>query len=140
MIDRDTGFYFMPVSLKAVVLNEGDVLLCHNSRGEWELPGGWPTREDELAADTIRREVREETGLEIVMQSLPYADILRVTSDIRSFIVMYSAICISAGELHSSAEHDSVRFFALHEMPRNLPSLYLRGINMALKIFNCGGY
>ena len=74
------------------------------------------------------------------MQSLLYADILRVTSDIRSFIVMYSAICISAGELHNSAEHDSVRFFALHEMPRNLPSLYLRGINMALKIFNCGGY
>lgn len=139
VIDHDTGYYFMPVSLKAVVLDEGGILLCHNSRDEWELPGGWPAREDEQAADTIRREVHEETGLDVAVQSVLHADILRVAHDTRSFIVMYSATCLPAGDLRNSTEHDSVRFFSSREIPQNLPALYRRGITLALARTGDGG-
>lgn len=132
MIDRETGYYFMPVSLKAVIILNGDVLLCHNSRDEWELPGGWPAREDERASDTVRREVYEETGLDVTVRSLLDAEILQVTHDTKSFIVMYSAICLPGRDLRNSAEHDAVRFFSPREIPSNLPTVYLRGINMAL--------
>lgn len=43
---------------------QGRVLLCRNHRGGWELPGGRPQR-GEIFSDTLRRELREETGLEV---------------------------------------------------------------------------
>jgi len=53
-----------PVSVKGVVIHGGRVLLLLNERGEWDLPGGRPDPgEDHRAA--LRREVREETGLEV---------------------------------------------------------------------------
>jgi ADP-ribose pyrophosphatase YjhB (NUDIX family) len=54
-----------PVSVKGVCGDvQGRVLLCRNHRGEWELPGGRPQR-GEVFSDTLRRELREETGLEV---------------------------------------------------------------------------
>jgi 8-oxo-dGTP diphosphatase len=53
----------------ALVLDEEDrVLLARRSNdpgaGLWDLPGGF-LNEDELPLDALRREVREETGLEL---------------------------------------------------------------------------
>jgi len=53
-----------PLSVKGVVIHDGCVLLLLDERGEWDLPGGRPDAgEDHRAA--LRREVREETGLEV---------------------------------------------------------------------------
>ena len=53
-----------PLSVKGVVIHDGSVLLLLNERNEWDLPGGRPDPgEDHRAA--LRREVREETGLEV---------------------------------------------------------------------------
>ncbi len=53
-----------PVSVKGVMIHDGCVLLLLNERGEWDLPGGRPDAgEDSRAA--LKREVREETGLEV---------------------------------------------------------------------------
>ncbi len=53
------------ISIKGVLFDrDGRVLLCHNERGDWELPGGRPER-DEDDRSCLRRELREETGLEV---------------------------------------------------------------------------
>jgi len=53
-----------PVSVKGVLVHDGRALLLLNQRGEWDLPGGRPDPgEDHRAA--LKREVREETGLEV---------------------------------------------------------------------------
>ncbi len=53
-----------PLSVKAIVLHRGRVLLLVNERDEWDLPGGRPeVGEDHRTA--LVREVREETGLSI---------------------------------------------------------------------------
>ena len=58
-----------PLSVKAVVLHQGRVLLLVNERDEWDLPGGRPEAgEDHRAA--LAREVREETGLSIEIGTL----------------------------------------------------------------------
>ena len=52
-------------SAKIVVWHENSLLLGLNNRGEWELPGGRPGPGDESLVETVYRELREETGLNI---------------------------------------------------------------------------
>lgn len=57
----------------AIVLCRGHVLLVHHRRlGAWVPPGGH-VEPDEVPAQTVRREVEEETGLEveIIQTGLP---------------------------------------------------------------------
>jgi 8-oxo-dGTP diphosphatase len=51
-----------PVSVKAVIIRDGRVLLVANHRDEWELPGGRPEPGESLATALVR-EVAEETAL-----------------------------------------------------------------------------
>lgn len=54
-----------PVSVKGVLgLEHGRVLLCHNHRGDWELPGGRP-EPGEPDGECLIRELWEETGLAV---------------------------------------------------------------------------
>jgi 8-oxo-dGTP pyrophosphatase MutT (NUDIX family) len=49
------------VSIKGVVLRAGRVLLLHNERQEWELPGG-RLELGETPPQCVAREITEETG------------------------------------------------------------------------------
>lgn len=53
---------------QAVIVRDGEVLLGRRAadpgKGRWDLPGGF-LHEGEDAVDALRREVREETGLEL---------------------------------------------------------------------------
>lgn len=59
--------------VRAIVHNEGDVLVLQNSeddpspyaRGKWELPGGWVEHHDDHDRAAVKREIREETGLDV---------------------------------------------------------------------------
>ena len=56
---RSSGSY--PVSVKGVVVRAGRVLLLHNEREEWELPGG-RLELGESPPQCVAREIGEETG------------------------------------------------------------------------------
>jgi 8-oxo-dGTP pyrophosphatase MutT (NUDIX family) len=50
-----------PVSVKGVVVRDERVLLLHNERDEWELPGG-RLELGETLLECVAREITEETG------------------------------------------------------------------------------
>lgn len=86
------------------------MLLCRNPRGQWELPGGWPDREDRTLADTVVREVREECGIEVAVGGVVHAEMLRV-GDGPVVVVALRATPRHPYSLVSSAEHSEIRFF-----------------------------
>lgn len=57
----DSGVFVGIVSIKGVVVRAGRVLLVHNEREEWELPGG-RLELGETPPQCVAREITEETG------------------------------------------------------------------------------
>lgn len=52
------------ISIKAVVINnDGKILICKAENGIWDLPGG-RMQEGEDIKDCLKREVREELGVD----------------------------------------------------------------------------
>ena len=77
------GWTFYPhpeLAVNVVVLWEGKVVLIRRGiepfKGSWALPGGFVTYGEEPTAAAVR-EVREETGLDIVVEALVAATLVR---------------------------------------------------------------
>ena len=63
MIDINDAWY--RVSAKALIYNDKwQILLCKESNGTWDIPGGWLDH-GENARDCIKRELIEEMWLEV---------------------------------------------------------------------------
>lgn len=131
MIDARTGWYFMHASVKGVVLVDGQVLLCRNPRKKWELPGGWPSKDDATLADVVRREVLEESGLDVVAGPVVGAEIFDIEGAGKVLIVALCATVNGPVSLRLSDEHSDLRFFPLDRLPEDLESGYASLIDMA---------
>lgn len=129
MIDAETGYYFTPCSVKAVIVHRSQVLLCLNQRGEWELPGGWPASEDQSLEEALRREVLEETGLEMQLGGLVRAELLPTAKNGSVGLIIYAGTAASEALPVPSAEHREVRYFDFDELPTPIPDAYLRAID-----------
>jgi ADP-ribose pyrophosphatase YjhB (NUDIX family) len=115
--------------VQAVVLGERGLLLSVRSdlRG-WELPGGTP-RQGEPDAEALRREVREETGLEIEVDTL--AGEYRRTGFRPHLARVYRCRAV-AGALRPSRETPHVRWFDPERLPATLFPWYRQPIADAL--------
>jgi len=108
------------LAVRAVVLNpKGHCLLLQRSNanrsfvGTWEWPGG--KAEDYEAFDTaVRREVREETGLEIVLTGV--AGAFQIEMSQRHLVVLCMEATIAGGTLRLSEEHDKSAWVPLSEI------------------------
>lgn len=135
MIDPDSGYYEAPSSAKVVILAGEQVLLCHNPRGEWELPGGRPAPQDCTLVDVVLREVAEETGVTLnEPPTLVDAELFWPIPDKQITLVCFGCRIDRAGETVPSHEHDDVRFFPLISLPQELPETYRRFIGAAQRL------
>lgn len=130
-----------PVSVKAVVLDDrGRVLLLHNERDEWELPGGRLEIVDQEAGeaadstpqDAVAREVWEETGWQVKVGPL-IDDGVWIYEPIpgrRVLIVTYGAVALDPRvEPVASHEHKQVGLFTRDEVAGlHMPSGYKASI------------
>lgn len=121
----------LPVSAKAVIADGGRILLGRNDRAEWELPGG-RLEAGERVADAIRREVREETGLEVEVGRLLLADTFEPVPG-RSVLIVAHAARAVGGEPAPSDEHEELAWVDLHRLDAiALPAVYRVAIRLAV--------
>lgn len=125
-----------PISVKGVLIHDSCVLLLLNERGEWDLPGGRPDAgEDHRTA--LRREVREETGLDVEIGEALEGHLFEVLPG--RFVRIEAFICklIGAGDVVVSHEHLETRWVCLAELGETiagheLPKGYLGAIRQAI--------
>jgi 8-oxo-dGTP diphosphatase len=116
------------VAVGAVILDGGRVLLVQRGqeplKGEWSLPGG-AVEIGETLADALAREVREETGLEIMVGPvLDVLDSIRRDPDGRPeyhYVIVDYACGIRAGTATMAAagtDAADVRWVPLDDLDR----------------------
>ena len=125
-----------PLSVKGVVIHDGSVLLLLNERGEWDLPGGRPDAgEDHRAA--LRREVREETGLEVEVGTAIDGHLFEVLPGRFVHILPFVCRLVGARVVVLSHEHLETRWQPVGDLGetiagRRLPSGYLAAIRQSM--------
>ncbi len=109
--------HFVVGTVAIVKDKAGRVLVtCHTYRGRrpWGLPGGWVKRGED-PADTIVREIREETGLEVEVTGLAAVQRERP----QHLTVIYTAR-VTGGEFRASAEVIEAQFVEPGDWPAGM--------------------
>ena len=121
--DRACGFvHFLDPKVVAVVLVEqGDKILVGRrniepGKGKWSFPGGYVDR-GERVEDAARREVKEETNLDIRLSNL--LGVYSETDSPQILVVYRATIEPTSDPIRPQLEEVSeLAFFSLAEMPR----------------------
>ena len=117
----ERGYATPKVDLRACVIQEGKVLLVkERSDNKWTMPGGWADQ-NESPSEGIVREVKEESGFDIEIQSL-YAIKDRDRHGYMpkypvSLYKMFFTATVIGGSPRSNLEVSDVAFFALDDLP-----------------------
>ena len=124
--------YRLPISVKAVLVEDGRACLLLNERDQWELPGGRLER-GESPEQCLLREVREEVGLEAVIERLVDARAFVPAPGKEVFVLVYRCRLAAPGATVLSGEHRQGGWFDLAEMGSLvLPDGYLASIQRAI--------
>ncbi|HEX8687765.1 MAG TPA: NUDIX domain-containing protein [Pyrinomonadaceae bacterium] len=122
------------VTAGAVVSDEGGrvLLLRHVLRqgSGWGIPGGFLTA-GEQPEEAVRREVREETGLELETAELAFVRALRSARQVE-IIYRCSMSAAALAGLSKNFEIDRAEWFARDALPAGLPRDQRRLIERAL--------
>ncbi|SEF38382.1 ADP-ribose pyrophosphatase YjhB, NUDIX family [Amycolatopsis pretoriensis] len=118
-----------PVSIKGVLIRDDRVLLVHNERDEWELPGG-RIEPGETPEQTVAREITEESGLPVEVAEILDAWMYHIAVAAKDvFIVTYGCTTTSSAAPVLSHEHSRIGEFSEDEvLGLRMPEGYKRSI------------
>lgn len=118
------------IGIFGIIFDEQErVLLCHRrDYNLWNLPGGGMENR-ESPWDGLKREVKEETGLEIEISKLA-----GVYSKPDKNEVVFSFICKPiGGKITFNDEADQIEFFAIDKLPPNTSPKQVERIRDAIE-------
>lgn len=102
-----------PISVKVLLFDRERILCLRNERGEWDLPGG-KIHGIENPEFTLKREVKEETGLDI-----SNIELLKVVNqkfnNVDVIVILYTALINNDNAINISFEHFEYNFFSKEE-------------------------
>ena len=106
------------VAVGAIVVRDDALLMIRRgqepAKGLWSLPGGH-LEHGEYLADAVRREVKEETGLDVTAGEL--VGIFEVVGDTHYVILDFFARAEGEADPSPSSDVDEVRWVPLVEVP-----------------------
>ncbi len=115
-LDAESSPPIFRIGVFALIFNDdGHILLGHRRDIDWwNLPGGG-TELGETVDEALRREVREETGLEVEIEQLTGV----YSKPQKQEIVLTFRCRITGGILHPTEETRESRYFAPNALPHN---------------------
>ncbi len=138
------GIDFIGVSVGALIFNsKGEIFLnkrsqkARNARGCWEAPGGavnfWETRQA-----AIKREIKEEFGVEIKIKSMLHT-VEEMLLEEKQHWLATSFICeFKKGQIPRIMEpdkHEAIGWFSLTSLPKPLSLITTMDLNAYKKLF-----
>jgi len=131
----------MPVPSVAAVILRGDQILLVKRRnppsaGRWSIPGG-VQEVGERTREAVKREVWEETGLDIDVLGLSQAgDVIRYDDEGRityHYVILYYLAVSTGGRLQAGDDVSEVGWFTLKEaevlsLPNGMMDILLRAL------------
>lgn len=118
-----THYHNSKPAVEALILRDGQLLLAERAiepfKGYWDIPGGF-LEPGEHPIDGVRREIREETGLEVTLEG-PF-DVLidRYGSSGDYTLNLCYVATIVAGEPQPADDVAALRWFPLHSLPSRI--------------------
>ena len=119
---NEDGYQTPKVDTRAVIFQDGKILLVHEKNGTWALPGGW-CDVDQSIASNIEKETKEEAGLAVK------ADQVIAVQDWRKHnkcnlpygVVKIFVQCnVIGGNFQENIETTESKYFTKEELPENL--------------------
>jgi ADP-ribose pyrophosphatase YjhB (NUDIX family) len=118
---REMGHITPKIGSDAAIFNDrGEILLMDRvDRGGWCLPCGW-IEPNERPVDTVVREVREETGLEVKVTQLIgiFTRMPSIKRGPHTVIAMIHLCEVIGGKLTLSHEGLALRYWPIDEVPQ----------------------
>ena len=116
VLPSDLAARRFPVSIKGLICQNNKILLLKTEDGFWDLPGGKLTS-GERPEDCLKREVREETGLDIKIGPLLDSYNLQVKKMMQVLVVVYQC-SLEQGQqsIDLSQEHFDGQWFTKSEL------------------------
>ncbi len=129
------------VGVGGVVIDRHRVLLirrgCEPLKGEWSIPGGLLELGEELTVG-VRRELREETGLEVtpIAQIMTFDRIQREGPRVKYHYVVVDYLCRrKSGRLRPASDVVDARWVRRQDLPQfHLTDMAPAVINQAFKL------
>lgn len=125
------------VSVNAIIEDKGKVLLVKRRKepfkGYWSLPGGY-VEYGESVEEALRREVKEEVGIDIEIDRLlnVYSDPFRHIAK-HTIAIVYKASIVN-GKISNNEEISDAKFFSKEEIPEILAFDHKKMIEDYLKV------
>lgn len=114
------GYATAKIDVRGAVVRDGKILLVQERRDErWAMPGGWADV-GEIPSEMVAREVREESGFEVVPRKVAAVFDANRGGRPLEFFHAYKIIflCdITGGEARASDETMDAAFFSFEELP-----------------------
>ena len=111
------------VGIGAVILRKGEILLEQRgnepARGQWSIPGGGVELGENLE-DAVRRETKEETGLDVEQTNL--VDVVdQVTLDKKGkieyhYVIIDYIVKVKSGEPKAASDAKAIKWVNLEEV------------------------
>ncbi len=136
-------FVLLQDGAAAIIVNDKDQILLQSraDRDKWGLPGGCQEL-GERFQDTIIREIKEETNLDVKEEDLELLDIVSGSTRRNDYpngdvVINNTALyCVKnySGELRWNSESKDMKFFDLENLPQNqndpdLIEIYIKKLN-----------
>lgn len=113
------------IGVFAIILDENNrILLCHRTdRDLWNLPGGG-LEKGETPWQGVKREVKEEVGLDVEVMKLK-----GIYSKTFKDEIVFTFVCKRVGgSLTLSDEADKIKYFGINEIPVNTVQRHIERI------------